>query len=121
MIEHSLMIALIIFAGHSFTWDGQIFCGIRRLIDEESKISKPIYNCPICMTPWWGTLIWFLFFRITYTIDWDTQEVERTVAGVREWFLTIGPATGISVVFVILNYIKDYCKARTPEKGCCDK
>ncbi len=92
MIENSLIIALIILFLHATTWDGHIFNGIRKLIDEDKKISKPIYNCPICMTPWWGTLIYGLFFHI----------------GWLDWLLTIGAAAGISVIFVILIIAKEY-------------
>jgi hypothetical protein len=108
MMEHSLIIALIILAGHSFTWDGQIFCGIRRFIKEDTNLSKPIYNCPICMTPWWGTLIWFIFFRTHYQVDLDNSFAYTTIEGWHEWFLTIGAATGLSVISVILIHVKDY-------------
>ena len=57
-------------------------------------ISKPIYNCPICMTPWWGTLIYWLFFGLS----------------IPDWLLTVGAASGISVISVILIYAKDYFK-----------
>lgn len=105
MIEISLVIALIIFAAHSFTWEGMIFEGVKKVIKPEWKISKPIYGCPICMTPWWGTIIYTLIF---------------VFAGWKEWFLTIGAATGFSVICVILIYIMDYCKGRTKKpEDCC--
>jgi hypothetical protein len=94
MIENSLVIALIIFFLHATTWDTHIFSGIRKLISEDSMISKPIYNCPICMTPWWGSLIYWLFFAHSFT----------------DWLLTVGAAAGLSVISVILIYAKDYFK-----------
>lgn len=91
-MENSLIIALIILFLHATTWDGHIFSGIRKLIDEESTISKPIYNCPICMTPWWGTAIYWIFFNISVT----------------DWLLTVGAAAGLSVISVVLIHAKDY-------------
>jgi hypothetical protein len=109
-IEISLAIALIVLAGHSFTWDKHIFSGIRNIIDEKSAISKPLYNCPICMTPWWGTIIYWLIF--------DGFAAGRTFF---DWFVVIGPATGFSVISVVLVVIKDYCAKRTPEDDeCCN-
>lgn len=105
-IEVSLIISFIILAGHSFTWDGQIFAGLKKLISPSKKISKPLYGCPICMTPWWGTLFYIICFS---GLDQDLIE----------WFVVIATATGFSVIWVMLIYIKDYCKHRTPEEDQC--
>ena len=113
MLDTAVQIALIILAGHSFTWDGHIFNGIRKLISEDGKISKPIYNCPICMTPWWGTFFYWLVF------DGFNSEIGTTIDIIRIWFVTIGAATGFSVISVILIYAKDYFSARTPDKNSC--
>lgn len=54
-------------------------------------ISKPVYGCPICMTPWWGTIIYWMFFG---------------TSGV-DWLLTIGCAAGMGVLSVVFIDIKD--------------
>ncbi len=97
VITQAAIIALIIFFLHATTWDGHIFEGIRKLIDENSKISKPIYNCPICMTPWWGTVIYWLFFGWTF----------------QDWLLTVGAASGFSVISVVLIHAKDFFSSNT--------
>lgn len=97
MIEQAIIIALIVLFLHATTWDGHIFEGIRKLVDEDSKISKPIYNCPICMTPWWGTLIYWLFFNISLI----------------DWLLTVGAASGFGVLSVILIHAKDFFSTNT--------
>jgi len=43
------------------------------------------------MTPYYGTIIYLLFFRLSFT----------------DWLLTIGTAAGMSVISVILIDIKD--------------
>lgn len=97
MIQNALAISLIIFFLHATTWDGHIFQGIRNLIDEKSIISKPIYNCPICMSPWWGTAIYLILFPVSF----------------QDWILTVGVASGLSVISVVLIDLKDYCIAAT--------
>jgi hypothetical protein len=91
MIITSLQISLVILFMHATTWDGHIFEFVRNWIDEKKKISKPVYNCPICMTPWYGTLLYLLLFRFSFL----------------DWFFTIGTAAGFSVIYVLLIEIKD--------------
>lgn len=99
MIENSLIISLIILFLHATTWDGHIFAGIRKYIDEDSAISKPIYNCPICMTPWWGTLIYWIFYQNS----------------IADWLLTVGAAAGFSVISVIMIIFKEYLAEKKDE------
>lgn len=82
---------------HSTTWEGHIFSFVRNWIDEKKKISKPIYSCPICMTPYYGTALYLIFFN----------------HGFADWFLTIGAAAGLSVIYVLIIEIKDNGKQAT--------
>lgn len=84
---------MIILFIHATTWKGMIFEGIKKIIKPEGHLYKPIYGCPICMVPYYGSLIYFLFFKISWI----------------DWILTIGTAGGLSVVSVLLIDIKDYC------------
>lgn len=97
MTEQAAIIALIILFFHATTWETHIFHGIRKYIPEEHKLAKPIYNCPICMTPWWGTLIYWLFFHI----------------GFADWLLTVGAASGFGVISVVLIHAKDFFATNT--------
>jgi len=49
------------------------------------------------MTPWWGTLIYWLFFQVS----------------LQDWILTVGAASGMSVISVILIHAKDYFSSNT--------
>ncbi|RZA00873.1 MAG: hypothetical protein EOP47_12655 [Sphingobacteriaceae bacterium] len=91
MLEHALIIALIVLFIHSCTWKGMIFDGIKKIIKPEGHIYKPIYGCPICMTPYYGTIIYLLFFNHSFT----------------DGLLTIATASGMSVISVLLIDIKD--------------
>ena len=91
MIEHAFIIAMIVLFIHACSWQGMIFEGIKKLIKPEGHLYKPIYGCPICMTPYYGTIMYLLFFRLSFV----------------DWLLTIGTAAGMSVISVILIDIKD--------------
>lgn len=91
---HALIISLIVLFIHACTWEGMIFAKIKKFIKPEGMLYKPIYGCPICMTPYWGTAIYWLFFNNS----------------IQDWILTIGAAAGLSVLYVLLIDIKDYIK-----------
>lgn len=97
MIQQAVVISMIILAIHSFTWQGMIFNGIKKLIKPEWHISKPIYGCPICMTPWWGTLMYAVFFWSGSFYQWI------------DWLCVVGCATGFSVISVILITLREHC------------
>lgn len=76
MIINALIIALIVFFIKATTWKGHIFEGIDIFLQqiltkdnwrrnaappfkkEPMKIYKPLIGCNICMTPWWGFVIY---------------------------------------------------------------
>jgi len=70
-----------------------IFHGIRKLINPEAAISMPIYNCPICMCPWWGSFIYWVFFHESF----------------KAYLLTVGAASGLCVIGVVLLAIRETC------------
>lgn len=84
---------LIVMFLHATSWDGMIFEDIKKYIKPEGMLYKPIYGCPICMTPWWGTVIYWIFFHNS---------------GV-DWLLTIGAASGLSVIGVVFLAIRETC------------
>lgn len=103
MIVNALTISLIVLFIHATTWEGHIFEGVKKLIKPEGKLYKPIYGCPICMTPWWGSAMYFM------TITRRTAEANNLLfrSDLNEYFLTIGAAAGFSVLWVLLIDIKD--------------
>lgn len=93
MIENAFIIAMIVLFLNSTTWEGMIFENINKILKPKWKISSPIYNCPICMTPWWGTLIYWLFIGISC----------------QDWLFVVGCASGINVISVILMALRNAC------------
>ena len=91
MVTHAFIIAMIVLFIHACTWKGMIFEGFKKILKPEGHLYKPVYGCPICMTPYYGTIIYLLFFRLSFS----------------DGLLTIGTAAGISVLSVLLIDIKD--------------
>lgn len=91
MITISIIIASIVLFIHACTWEGMIFEGVKKIIKPEGMLYKPIYGCPICMTPWWGSLIYWLFIGIS----------------IPNWILIVGTASGFSVISVVLIDIRE--------------
>lgn len=81
----ALTISLIILFLHACTWEGMIFYPLTEILpSDRGWLWKPVYGCPICMTPWWGSLIYWLFFHVS----------------IADWLLSVGCAGGLSVLFV---------------------
>ncbi len=91
MIE-AIFISLMVLFIHATSWDGHIFEGIKKIVPPKGKWYKALYGCPICMTPWWGSVIYWIFFAFSW----------------QHWLLTIGAAAGLAVIYVVLLSIRAY-------------
>jgi len=92
ILAYSFIVAMMVLFLHATTWEGMIFEGIKKIIPPKGMLYKPIYGCPICMTPWWGTVIYLL----TQDFDWKI------------WLLSIGCASGINVISVVLLSAREF-------------
>lgn len=103
MLKKAAIFSLTTYFLHVTTWEGHIFHRpanwLRGKLPE--GIQKPLFDCPICMTPWWGTLMYAL-------LKGDRRGVVKAV-------LTVGAAAGMSVVLAILS--KFYSVAIVLEEG----
>ncbi|RCH55418.1 hypothetical protein DJ568_05865 [Mucilaginibacter hurinus] len=96
IIEQAFIIALIVLFIHACTWKGMIFDGIKKIVEPKGHLYKPLYGCPICMTPYYGAVIYLLFFNVSFV----------------NGLLTVAAASGFSVISVLLIDIKDaLCKS----------
>lgn len=81
------VISFIVFAIWYSMLDGEIFGGLRRLfVSLPDKLHNPVYDCPVCMVPWYGSAIYWLAYGVS----------------VRDWLLTVIPAMGLNAVIVRL-------------------
>lgn len=97
MIVSALISSLVILFFHATTWEGHIFSVIKKIIKPDWKISKPLYGCPICMSPYYGTIFYLV-------VDRDPS--------IFEWLALIFTTGGFSVLWVLLISIKDYLKPK---------
>ena len=95
MLSTALIIAFIVQFVYACTWDGMIFHSIvERLWSLPTWVKKPIFGCPICMTPWWGALfLGILVYSTDYPVD--SKEV---ITGI----VTLFTAAGINAAFIQL-------------------
>ena len=91
MIEKSILISLIVVAIHVIIfWPGMIFHWIADYAAKKKwpeKFEKPIFSCPICMVPYYGSV----FYWVCMGQSW------------REWIVVIFVAMGINSLLVRLK------------------
>lgn len=91
--------ALIIAFAVQFIWftmtTGEIFESIGDFLDRNissDKLKKPIFSCPICMTPYYGSAIYFAcMFSIDHVFIWQ------------HFVIVILCATGLNVMITKAN------------------
>lgn len=58
MIEAAFIIALVVLFIHVTTWEGMINNWVHGIFwYAPTWIKKPLFDCPICMSIWWGAVI----------------------------------------------------------------
>lgn len=95
MLQQSFVIAFIVLAVHAVFLPGMIFGKISGTISLWAatkngfyeKIRKPLFECPVCQTPWWGTIAYWIVYGNS----------------AKEWVVCCICATGIN--FVISIYL----------------
>ena len=88
MIGVSFLIAFTVFFIHVTTWPSHIWEKPANWLDRNIPewLSKPLYGCPICMTPHWGFVIHSIFWGVNWIM-----------------IVTIFAAAGINVFSVIAS------------------
>ncbi|HUQ97171.1 MAG TPA: hypothetical protein VM010_05870 [Chitinophagaceae bacterium] len=100
MLTSAFIIAFIVYFIKATTWKGMIFHGvIEKLNWLPKKLRKPLFECPICMTPWWGVAI--------YLVGYYSGLEEFNELSFRRLIFTVFAAAGINTLFLILNKIYD--------------
>lgn len=65
MLVAALIIALIVLSIHYTMLDGEIFGKLGNWFAKNlpAKIHPSVFECNVCMTPWYGTPLYFLLFQ----------------------------------------------------------
>ncbi|MBD0332117.1 MAG: hypothetical protein ICV66_05635 [Chitinophagaceae bacterium] len=100
MLTTACIIAFIVYFIKATTWKGMIFHEITNKLEFLPEfVRKPLYECPICMTPWWGVVIYLIGHYVNLP-EFGELTVQRVV-------FTVLVAAGINTVVLIFNRIYD--------------
>jgi hypothetical protein len=88
MVEHALVISLTVLFIYMCCTEGMIFHFVYKWFKTwlPEPLWKPVFSCPICMTPYYGTIVYLILYK----------------TGVVDWIFTIFTAAGMNCVFVFL-------------------
>jgi len=86
MLEKVVIIALIVIAVWAVYLNGMIFGKIGNYVTQKFPhwLSKPLVDCPICQTPYYGS--------VAYWLIWGES--------VKEWIFVVIAAMGLVTIFV---------------------
>lgn len=101
MIQTAIIIAFVVRFIHECTREGMIFGFVSFwLYDLPKKLKKPLYDCPTCMCPWWGSLIIWVSYMFGYC------QVENAF----EFVMVLFMAGGINAVILSMSSaVKEKC------------
>src|SRR5687768_3689670 len=104
MIASAFVIATIVYFIKVTTWPGHIWEKVGFWAEKKlpPKLYKPFIGCPVCMTPWWGTIIYIIghVLKIQGFEDFRVQYI----------IFTIFVAAGINSVILMFNKMYDTAK-----------
>jgi hypothetical protein len=77
--------------------DGEIFERLGKFFERvlPKQIHPAVFACPICMTFWYGSILYWL-------APWAKIGVMPTTGSVWQWLITIIAAMGLNIVIVKL-------------------
>src|SRR5687767_9357574 len=108
MLTNIVILSLIIYFVKASTWPGMILEKVGVWVEDTlgEYWSKPVIGCPVCMGPWWGTVLYLLahFLEIQGFEDIRAQTIIFTVFSV----------AGLNTVILMLN--KEYDVAKKEDK-----
>lgn len=100
MIEQAFIIAFIVYFLKATTWKGMIFYQPKEKLKWlPSFIRKPFFECPICMTPWWGIVV-YLLAHFSDLPEFEELSLARLI-------FTVLVSSGINTVILLINKIYD--------------
>jgi hypothetical protein len=89
MIEKILIISLLVLSIHYTYQPGEIFARLGSWFERNLpyQIHQPVFDCNICMCPWYGSVIyWAVWGLWLHTGTWQ------------EWVIVIIGAMGINII-----------------------
>lgn len=80
MLEQCFFLSFCVWAIHAVFWGGMILGGVGDFARNRLPmwLQKPFCECPICMTPYWGSAIYIL----SYGFEWKILMVLLGAMGI---------------------------------------
>lgn len=96
MIEQAVIISLIVLSIHYTMQEGEIFGGLGRWFENNLpyQIHPAVFDCNVCMTPWYGSVLYWV-------IPW--QKVSIPPATIELWPVVIIVAMGLGIMYNRIN------------------
>lgn len=87
MIEKIIIVTLLVYAIHYAFLPGEIFGFVNKLNIPE-RLQDPLFACNVCMTPWWGTNLYWLIWHPNVDRDFNLFWIE--------WLVVVFSAMGLN-------------------------
>lgn len=91
MLEPIIIIALLVLAIWYTMQEGEIFGFMQAY--SNWKIAPALFDCNVCMSPWWGSLLYVLI----YGINWQWPVVVIAAMGLNAAINKLSPKDHINV------------------------
>jgi len=111
MIQTIFITALIILFFHVCTWPGMVFSFVSEALKNvPAYLKKPLFDCPICMCPWWGPTV------VACGIVGNVWHVDN----VWQLAIIVASAAGINTVLIyVINQGKQLAKTLNESECNC--
>lgn len=88
MIEQAVIISLLVLSIHYTMQEGEIFGGLGRWFENNLpyQIHPPVFDCNVCMTPWYGSVIYVLIWGVNW-----------------QWPVVVIAAMGLGIMYNRIN------------------
>lgn len=114
MLQIAFIVAVVVLLFHACTWEGMIFYFINTTLHKlPDYLKKPLYDCPICATVWWGPAV----------VACGILGHAWSVTNVWQLSIIVAAAAGINTILIyIINPGKAIATALTNDYDCsCSK
>lgn len=88
MIGTAFTISLLVLSIHYTMQEGEIFGGLGKFFENHLpyQIHPPLFDCNVCMTPWYGSIIYVL----VWGVNW-------------QWPIVVIAAMGLNILYNRIN------------------
>lgn len=91
MLEQSFIISMIVMAIWFTMQEGEIFGRVQKY--SHWKIAPALFDCPICMVPWYGSILYVLIWGVS----WQWPVVVIAAMGINAAINKLSPKDSIEV------------------------